>query len=131
MATFLLRAGLLVAAVIHLLPLVGVLGAERLRSLYGIPVEGADLAILLRHRAVLFGLLGAFLALSAFRPGLHGLGLAAGFTSVVTFLVLAWATPGYNAALARVVVADWIALGALCVAAAAWWHLRRAAAAGA
>jgi hypothetical protein len=127
MVTVLLRAGLLVAAVIHLLPLVGVLGAERLRSLYGIPVEGADLAILLRHRAVLFGLLGAFLALSAFKPGLHGLGLLAGFASVVSFLALAWATPGYNAALARVVVADWIALAALCIAAAAWWTLHRAA----
>jgi hypothetical protein len=125
MASVLLRAGLLLAALVHLLPLAGVLGAGRLRDLYGIPVEGPDLAILLRHRAVLFGLLGAFLALAAFRPALQGLALAAGFASVLAFLALAWATPGYNAALARVVWADWVALAGLVVAAAAWWTLRR------
>lgn len=125
MARHLLRAGLLVAAAIHLLPLLGVLGAERLRTLYGIPVDGADLEILLRHRAVLFGMLGTFLVLAAIRPDLHGLGLLAGFTSVIAFLALAWAAPGHNEALARVVRADWIALAALVVAAAAWWTLRR------
>ena len=121
MATWLLRAGLLVAALIHLLPLAGVLGAERLQALYGIAVQGPDLAILLRHRAVLFGLLGAFLLLAAFRPALQGLALVAGLASVLSFLALAWATPGHNAALARVVVADWVALAALGIAAAAWW----------
>ncbi len=127
MASHLLRAGLLVAALIHLLPVLGVLGAGRLQGLYGIPVEGADLEILLRHRAVLFGLLGAFLALSAFRAELHALGLVAGWVSVLAFLALAWSTPGYNAALSRVVQADVVALAALCVATAAWLVLRRAA----
>jgi hypothetical protein len=125
MTAHLVRAGLLVAAIIHLLPLAGVLGAERLQALYGIPVEGPDLAILLRHRAVLFGLLGAFLLLAAFRPALQGLALVAGVASVLSFLALAWATPGHNAELARVVVADWIALAGLGVAAAGWWRARR------
>ena len=126
MANHLVRAGLLVTAIIHLLPLAGVLGAERLRALYGIPVEGPDLEILLRHRAVLFGLLGGFLLLAAFRPALQGLGLLAGFASVLGFLALAWATPGYNPAIARVVAADWIALAALSIAALAWWVEQRA-----
>lgn len=126
MATHIVRAGLLVAALIHLLPLAGVLGADRLQALYGIPVDGPDLAILLRHRAVLFGLLGGFLLVAAFRPALQGLGLVAGFASVLSFLALAWATPGYNAALARVVAADGIALAALLLATAAWWIGRRA-----
>lgn len=125
MAAHLVRAGLLVAALIHLLPLAGVLGADRLQALYGIPVDGPDLAILLRHRAVLFGLLGAFLVLAAFRPALQGLALLAGFASVLSFLALAWATPGHNAALARVVVADLVALAALVLATAAWWVARR------
>ena len=54
-------AMLAVVAVIHLLPLSGVLGAGRLAALYGLPFDEPNLAILMRHRAVLFGLLGVFL----------------------------------------------------------------------
>lgn len=39
----------MLAAVVHLLPLVGVLGAGRLVSLYGVRVEGPNLSILLRR----------------------------------------------------------------------------------
>ena len=62
---------LLVAGVIHLLPLVGVLGGERLNALYGIALDEPNLQILMRHRAVLFGLLGALLVAAAFNPALR------------------------------------------------------------
>ena len=39
----------MLAAVVHLVPLVGVLGAGRLVSLYGVRVEGPNLSILLRR----------------------------------------------------------------------------------
>ena len=52
---------LLIAGAIHLLPLSGVTGAAALERLYGVAVDSPDLALLLRHRAVLFGLLGGFL----------------------------------------------------------------------
>ena len=48
---------LLITAVIHALPLLGLTGGARLASLYGITDMDASLEILLRHRAVLFGLL--------------------------------------------------------------------------
>lgn len=51
---------LVVVAVIHLLPLSGWFGPERLTALYGLPFDEPNLAILMRHRAVLFGLLGVF-----------------------------------------------------------------------
>lgn len=108
-------AALLVAAVIHLVPLVGVLGAARLEALYGLPVTDPNLAILMRHRAVLFGLLGAFLAIAAFRPALQGAAFVAGFVSVVSFLGLAWSTGGYNDLVGRVVTADIVALVSLMV----------------
>jgi hypothetical protein len=107
---------LIVVAIIHLLPLPGVLGAARLSALYGIPVEEPNLAILLRHRAVLFGLLGVFLGYSAFRPDLQPLAFAAGFVSVFSFLLLARAEGGYNGALRRVVIADVVALASLVIA---------------
>lgn len=125
MARRLVTAGLLLAALIHLLPVSGVLGAAHLERLYGIPVDGPDLSILLRHRAVLFGLLGGFLAVAAFRPAWQPAALAAGFASVMSFLGLALAEPDHNAALARVVVADLIALAGLLVATVALRVARR------
>ena len=107
---------LLVAGLIHLLPLAGVLGGERLNALYGLALDEPNLQILMRHRAVLFGLLGTLLVAAALRPGLRGLALFGGLVSVLSFLLLAWSAPLYNEALQRVVVADWVALACLLLA---------------
>ncbi len=113
---------LAVVAVIHLLPLSGALGPQRLQALYGLAFDEPNLLILMQHRAVLFGLLGAFLLWAAFRPALIPLALGAGFVSVLAFLGFALSSPGHNAQIARVVLADWLALACLVVAAAL--HLR-------
>lgn len=106
---------LLVVAIIHLLPLSGVIGSERLAALYGISISEPNLEIVMRHRAVLFGLLGAFLLYAAFRPALQLLAFIAGFASVISFLWLAWSVGNYNAQVARVFSADVIALVCLLV----------------
>lgn len=116
---YVIPAMLVVVGLIHLLPLSGVLGSERLAALYGLSFSEPNLAILMRHRAVLFGLLGIFLLFAAFRPQFHTLAFIAGFVSVASFLWLAWAIGGYNAQIARVVTADIIALICLLVGAAA------------
>jgi hypothetical protein len=123
-----IQACLILAAVIHLLPVVGVLGSDRLRALYGIAVEGPDLAILMRHRAVLFGILGVLLAAGALRSALRGAALAAGLASVASFLLLALSTGGYNEPLRRIVVVDAGALVLLLVA--AFLHVSQRPAAG-
>ena len=66
--TKVISAALILTAIIHLLPVTGLLGPQRLEVLYGIRLQDPNLVILLRHRAVLFGLLGVFLLASAFRP---------------------------------------------------------------
>jgi len=55
---YLVSGMLVVVGVIHLLPLSGALSETRLTALYGISFDDPNLAILLRHRAVLFGLPG-------------------------------------------------------------------------
>jgi hypothetical protein len=104
---------LVIVGVIHLLPLAGVLGAERLSALYGLRIDEPNLVILMRHRAVLFGLLGGYLLYAAFQPAHQRVALTAAWISVATFLYLALAAGGYNAAIARVFWADVIA--ALCL----------------
>ena len=106
---------LVITGVIHLLPLSGVLGAEQLARLYGMPFDEPNLEILMRHRAVLFGLLGAFLIAAAFMPALQPAAFIAGFASVVSFLWLAWSVGGYNPQISRVVVADVVALVCLVI----------------
>lgn len=110
-------ACLTLAGIIHLLPLPGVLGAGRLARLYGVAADDPNLGILLQHRAVLFGLLGALLVAAAFRPELRAIALIAGLLSTVSFLVIAWGVGGYNAQIARVVAADIVAVVLLLVAA--------------
>ena len=70
----------------------------------------------MRHRAVLFGLLGVFLLVAAFRPALRTLAIIAGFVSVTSFIAIAWSVGGYNDAVNRVVIADIIAIVALIAA---------------
>ncbi|MGE8497292.1 MAG: phosphopantetheine adenylyltransferase [Pseudomonas sp.] len=111
-------AGLLIiAGIIHLLPLSGVLGAERLATLYGLSFDEPNTLILMRSRAVLFGLLGALLVYAAFRPDLQAVALIGGLISVLSLLFVAWSSPGYNEAIRRVVIADWVALACLLLAA--------------
>lgn len=120
-----ISASLIVVGLIHLLPLPGVLGADKLSSLYGVSVNEPNLAILLRHRAVLFGLLGVMLIVAAFKPAWQPAALAAGWVSVVAFLALAWSTGGYNAQVGRVVIADVIALISLVVGTMTYVYIRR------
>ena len=107
---YLVSAMLLIVAVIHLLPVVGVLGTERLEILYGITVADSNLEILMRHRAVLFGLLGGLLGLAAFLPSYQTVAFIAGFVSVLSFFWLTWSVGGFNSQIQRVVVADVFAL---------------------
>ena len=108
---------ILVAALVNLLPVTGVLSAERLQALYGLALEETNLLILMRHRAVLFGSVGGLLIASAFHPPLRPVGLAIGLISMLSFVFIAWLVGTYNAELRRIVVVDLIASAALLCAA--------------
>lgn len=116
---------LLLVAFIHLLPLSGVLGQARLEGLYGVAIGDPNLLLLMRHRAVLFGLLGGYLLVAAFVPKMQGAALAMGAISVASFLLLAWTTPGTSPGIARIVTADLVAAVALVVGSLAWIQARR------
>ncbi len=107
---------LIVVGIIHLLPVSGVLGAESLFRLYGLTFEDQNTLILMRHRAILFGVFGAFFIYSAFKPVYQPLAFIAGLISVVSFLILSWLTGFYNDALYKVILADVVALFCLVIA---------------
>lgn len=116
-----------IAAVIHLAPLPGLLGSTMLQRLYGLDIVEPNLLLLMRHRAVLFGVLGIGLLLAIRWPAWRRPMWLAGLSSAGAFLLLAL-DGGYNAALQRVLSADVVAVLAL-IAIAPWvWRRDRAAA---
>lgn len=117
---YLISATLVVSGIIHLMPLVGVLGNERLSSLYGLSFDEPNLSILMRHRAVLLGIFGILFCVAAFRPSIQPIAFVSGLMTVVSFLLLAWLTGGYNEQIWRVFTADVIALVCLLVGGAAY-----------
>lgn len=119
------KLGLVLAGVIHLLPVSGVLGGERLQALYGVAVSDPGLLLLMRHRALLFGMLGAFLIAAAWVPAMRTAALALGLFSALSFIVLAASGGPASAAIVRIVLADSIAVALLVAAGAAQAILMR------
>ena len=100
---------LLVAGIIHLLPVPGFMGVSTLARLYGIEVNDPNTAILLQHRALLFGVLGVLMLSAIALPWLRVTALTVALFSAASFIVVAMAVGGYNTAIGRVVVADVVA----------------------
>ena len=101
---------------VNLLPVVGVLSATRLQTLYGVAFEDPNLVILMRHRAVLFGVVGGLLVASVFQAQFRGVGLVVGLVSMLSFILIAWLVGDYNAELRRVAHVDLLASLALLAA---------------
>jgi hypothetical protein len=118
----------LIAAAINLAPAMGAVLPERMPAFYGVRLDDPNLQILMRHRAVLFGLVGGLLLVAAFHPPLRTLGYVVGFSSMLSFLLIAWQVGGYGAELQRVIRVDVVGIAALAGAARvhAFW-LRPAA----
>ena len=105
-----LTAILLVVGVIHVLPAAGLLGTKRLAALYAVSITDANIEILMRHRAVLFGFMGSFFIYSAFNRELQAIAMVAAFISLISFIWLALAIEGYNVRLKKVLAVDLAAL---------------------
>lgn len=101
---------------INLLPVIGVLGGERLASAYGITIDGPDLEILLRHRALLFGIIGGFVLTSLWLPDLRMAALALAGISMAGFLCVHWIVGDAGRELGRIAVIDLVGMVFLSIA---------------
>ncbi|ROH91728.1 phosphopantetheine adenylyltransferase [Stagnimonas aquatica] len=117
-----LATALLLAGLLNALPVLGLLGQTQLKALYGLEVTEPSLRILLRHRALLFGLLGGAMMAAAFLPEWRLPAASAGLLSMLGYALIAGLEGGGNAALVRVVWAD-LAASLLLAAALVWSRL--------
>jgi hypothetical protein len=114
----------ILAGLINLYPIIGVSGSNTLTSLYGIAFQEPNLLILMRHRAILLGLIGLFLIVAAFEPDLQSPAFSIGLVSMLSFVVIALMEGGFNSKLNTVVVADVIASILLAAAALLRWFVK-------
>jgi len=115
MSQIVIKAGLIIAAIINLLPLVGVLSREQLEKLYALPITDPNLEVLMRHRAVLFGIVGGLLITSVFQAEWQTPAIIAGLLSMISFIVLTVMVEGYTGVNRPIIIADVIGIVALCV----------------
>lgn len=101
------------AGLINFVPVVGALSRKRIEALYNVSVEDSNHEILLRHRAVLFGIVGSLMIASAFDTNLRPAGYAAGFSAMLGYLLLTALAPKHNRNIRRVAVVDVVATAAL------------------
>ena len=79
---------LVVVGLVNLAPVSAARSAAALARTYGIPEPGGDIEVLLRHRAVLFGIVGGVILVSAIVPALQFTAVIMAYASMASYLVL-------------------------------------------
>lgn len=110
------------AGFINFLPVVGVISADQIEKLYGVTLSSPDLALLMRHRAILLAIVGGMLLAAALHREWRTIAAIAGFASMLSFLALAAGEPAINVELRRIGSVDIV--GTLVLAAGALLHWR-------
>jgi len=96
----------LLAAAINLAPAVGVLSNSWLVQLYGIEIHSPDVSLLLRHRALLFALVGGLLLAASMLDQLRTQAGIVGLISMLSYILLFVLTGPENESLFRVALID-------------------------
>ncbi len=107
---------LLIVSVINILPIIGFFASAQLSRSYGIYIDEPNIELLLRHRALLFGLLGGLLFYSIFQPAMQTVATTLVMVSMLTFVALVVLSSETNSALMKIAYIDLFAIGLLAFA---------------
>jgi len=108
---------LFIVGMINFMPVIGILSAAKLSQAYSIELISNDLIILMRHRALLFGLVGGFILYSVFAPSYRSAAMVMAAISMIGFLYFIWAVGDYNESLFKVAIIDIVGIVCLVLAA--------------
>ena len=84
----LLRTCLFIAGIINLLPSILAFMPQKITASYGITLPDVNFELLLRHRAVLFGIIGGVLIYAAISKKYYDLSVVIGMVSMISYLIL-------------------------------------------
>lgn len=101
-----LRVCLIIVGLINFLPVIGMFSAHNMETAYGISLADNNLIILMRHRALLFGVLGGFILSSAFITLYQGAAMIMAGVSMTGYVVLVLMVGGYNEEIIKVLFVD-------------------------
>lgn len=104
---------LIIVGIITLFPLIVFFDVTRTVQLYGVPIEGDSLIIMMRHRAVLLSILGIALITAAFKPDYRIFAIALTLISKFAFIFLTFTSPSYTPEIRQVALIDVGAASAL------------------
>lgn len=112
-----ITACLVIVGLINFVPVVAILSAQHLENVYAIALPSSDLIILMRHRALLFGILGGFVLYSAFSKTYQSVAMIMAGISMVGFAILCHSVSNFNDAINKVLLADYVGIAFLVIAA--------------
>lgn len=120
-----ISALLLLVGLINFIPVIGVISSAKISQLYGVNFTSPELELLLRHRAVLLGIVGLFMMAAALVPALQLTSIAMGMASMLSFIIIMQQVGSVNPELSRVAAVDWIAIALLLFTLAIWVYANR------
>ena len=101
------RTTLFITGIINFIPSLIAFLPERIKDSYGIQIPDANFELLLRHRAVLFGIIGGLMIYSALSKKYYELSTLIGLVSMISFLLLFFISSSQiNDALTKVMKID-------------------------
>jgi len=97
---------LVFVGVINILPIIVFFDSTKAAKLYGVPVEGESLIILMRHRGVLLSLVGSVLIFAAFKSEFRIFAIVIALISKLAFIFLTFTASNYTPELRQVALID-------------------------
>jgi heme A synthase len=112
----LFRIALFISGIINILPSLLAFLPDKISKSYGIDIPNSNYELLLRHRAILFGIIGGFMIYSAIVKKYYELSTIAGLVSMASFIILYFLIgKDNNKELKKVLMIDLVATVILCI----------------
>jgi hypothetical protein len=109
------RISLFLAGIINFIPSSLAFFSNKISTSYGIDVANGNLELLLRHRAVLFGIVGGLMLYSALTRRYYELSVVLGSVSMLSFVILYFSIGDINSELKKVMLFDVAAIVILAI----------------
>jgi hypothetical protein len=112
----LFRIALFISGIINILPSLLAFLPDKISKSYGIEIPNANYELLLRHRAILFGIIGGLMIYSAIVKKYFELSTIAGLVSMTSFIILYFLIgKDISHELKKVMLIDLVATVILCI----------------